>query len=119
MIPCTKNFTKETFLGRLEAIEFDLKKYGKLAKVETTFSALSVRPCLERSTSAQGDIASNNRTLEEKINEGVTLLMEKEVDVKEIYNVGHVMSMVIMHLSVLKEKRSLKEDSDPEELEIA
>ena len=25
MIPCTTNFTKETFLGRFEAIEFDLK----------------------------------------------------------------------------------------------
>ena len=25
MIPCTTNFTKETLLGRLEAIEFELK----------------------------------------------------------------------------------------------
>ena len=44
LIPYTKNFTKETLLGRLEAIEFDLKNLGELAKVEKTFSALIVTP---------------------------------------------------------------------------
>ena len=33
-------------------------------------------------------------------------------------NVEHVMSMVIMHLSVLKEKESLREGSNLEYLEI-
>ena len=33
-------------------------------------------------------------------------------------NVGHVMNMVIMHLSVLKEKESIREDSNLEDLEI-
>ena len=33
-------------------------------------------------------------------------------------NVGHVMNMVIMHLSVLKEKGSISEDSNLEEIEI-
>ena len=33
-------------------------------------------------------------------------------------NVGHVINMVIMHLSVLKEKESLREDSSLEDLEI-
>ena len=46
MLPCTTNFTKETFLGRLEATKFDLKKLGELAKVEIAFSTLSVRPSL-------------------------------------------------------------------------
>ena len=75
MIPCTKNFTKETLLGRLEAVELDLKKSRELAKVETTFSALSVRPSLAKSTSVQGDIASSSKTIEKKIQEGVGLLM--------------------------------------------
>ena len=51
-IPYTKNFTKETLLGRLEVVELDLKQSGELAKVETTSSAFSVRPSLARSTSA-------------------------------------------------------------------
>ena len=85
MIPCTKNFTKETLLGRLEAIEFDLKQSGELAKVEMTFSALSVRPSLERSTSVRGDFANISNTIEEKINEGVALLVEIERDGKKFF----------------------------------
>ena len=50
MIPCTANFTKETFFGRLEAAEFYLKQSGELAKVETTFSALNIQPGLARNT---------------------------------------------------------------------
>ena len=34
-------------------------------------------------------------------------------------NVGHVMNMVIVHLSFLKEKGSIREDLDLEDLEIA
>ena len=32
--------------------------------------------------------------------------------VRQSLNVGHVINRVIMHLSVLKEKRSLREDLD-------
>ena len=39
--------------------------------------------------------------------------------VRKFLNVGHVMSMVIMHLSVLREKISFKEDLDLDNLEIA
>ena len=38
--------------------------------------------------------------------------------VRKSFNVGHVMSMVIIHLSVLKEKESIREDSNLEDLEI-
>ena len=85
MIPCTKNFTKETLLGKLEATNFDLKQYGELAKLETSFSALSVRPSLIRSTSAWGDFSSSRKFVEEKINEGLALLLEREVDDKKIF----------------------------------
>ena len=85
MIHCTKNFTKETFLGKLEAIELDLKQLGEQAKVEIAFSALSVRPSLERSTSAQGDFASDSKIVEENIDECVALLLEREVDGKKIF----------------------------------
>ena len=64
MIPCTKNFTKETLLGRLEAVEFDLKQFGELAKVEIEFSALNVKPSLEKNKSVQGDISSSSKTVE-------------------------------------------------------
>ena len=50
MIPCTNNFTKETFLDRLEAIDFDLKQSRELGKVETIFSALDIKLFLARST---------------------------------------------------------------------
>ena len=85
MIPYTKNFTKETLLGRLEVIEFDLKESRELAKVETAFGVLSVRPSLVGSTSVRGDFASNSKTIEEKIDEGVALLLEREVDGKKIF----------------------------------
>ena len=85
MIPCTTNFTKETLLGRLEATEFDLKESGELEKVETTFSALNIKPSLARSTKPQGSIASSNRSIEEKIQEGVVLLVEREKDGKNIF----------------------------------
>ena len=84
MIPCTKNFTKETMLGKLEVANFDLKQSGELAKVETTFSALNVRIGLAKNTSAQGDIASNSRNIEEKIKE-VALLVERKKDGKNIF----------------------------------
>ena len=75
MIPCIENFTKETLLVRLEATEFNLKQSGKLAKVETKFSALSVKLGLTKNTSTQGEIASSSKTIEEKIKEEVNLLV--------------------------------------------
>ena len=45
--------------------------------------------------------------------------MWKEKKMVKIYlNVGLVMNMVIMHLSVLNEKGSLRVDSNTEDLEI-
>ena len=78
MIPCTKNFTKETLLGRLEFAEFDLKQFGELTKVETKFSAPNIKPGLARNTKVQGDIASSSKSIEEKIQEGVALLVDRE-----------------------------------------
>ena len=52
MIPCTKNFTKETLLGILEAIELDLNFFGELASVETAFNALNVKFGLRRNARA-------------------------------------------------------------------
>ena len=85
MIPCTENFTKKTLLGRLEVVEFDLKQSGELAKVEKTFSALSVKPNLARNTNAQGSIASSSKSIEEKIKEGVALLVERGKYGKNIF----------------------------------
>ena len=84
MILCTKNFTKETLLGRLEAVVLDLKQCGELASVETTFSALSVGHGLARNTSAQGEFASSSKTVDKKI-KGVALLIEREVDGNKIF----------------------------------
>ena len=95
MIPYTKNFTKETFLGRLEVAKFDLKQFGMLEKVEIVFSALSVKPSLAKNTSVQGEIFSSSKTVEEKINEGVTLILEREVHGKKILNVGHVIKVEV------------------------
>ena len=56
-----------------------------MVKIETTFSALNFKPCLARNTKTQGDIASNSRSIEEKIQEGVALVVEREKDVKNIF----------------------------------
>ena len=67
MITCTENFTKETLLGRLEVEELDLKHSRELAKVETTFSALNIKPGLARNTKMQGDISRKKKSIEDKI----------------------------------------------------
>ena len=85
MIPYTTNFTKETLLGRLEATEFDLKQYGELTKVETTFSALNIKPGLTKNTKVQEDIASSSQSVEEKIQKGAALLVEREKDGQNIF----------------------------------
>ena len=85
MIPCTTNFTKEILLDILEAKKFDLKQSRELTKVEIAFSALSMKPGLARSTKVQGDIASNDKSMEEKIQEGVALLVKREKYCKNIF----------------------------------
>ena len=85
MIPCTENFTKETLLGRLEIIELDLKQSGELSSVEIAFSALSVKSSSTRKASVQNDSASSSKTIDEKIKEGVALLVEREVDGKKVF----------------------------------
>ena len=85
MIPCTKNFTKETLLSKLEVAELDLKQSRELASVETTFSALSVKLGSTRNASTQNNSASNSKIVDEKIKEGVALLIEREEDGKKIF----------------------------------
>ena len=48
-------------------------------------SALKIRPNLTRSTSVHGDFASNNKSNEDKIEEGVALLVKREKDGKKIF----------------------------------
>ena len=42
LISFTKYFTKETLLGRLEAIKNELRQSKKLTRIETTFSAFNI-----------------------------------------------------------------------------
>ena len=78
LISCTKYFTKETLLGRLEAVENEFRYSRELIKIETTFSALNIRPSLSRSTSAIGDFSSIKKSEEDrKIEEGVALLVKR------------------------------------------
>ena len=65
-MPCTKKFTRETLLGRLKATEVSLEQFGELARVETTFIALSVRPSLSRSASTSGDYSSSSKSKSEE-----------------------------------------------------
>ena len=60
LISCTKDFTKETLLGRLEAVENELRQSRELTRIETTFNALNIRPSLSRSTSSRGDFANSS-----------------------------------------------------------
>ena len=86
LISCTKDFTKETLLGRLEAIENKLRQSGELTRIETTFSALSIWPNLSRSTSYRGDFSSSSRSEEDrKIDEVVVLLVRREKGGKKIF----------------------------------
>ena len=118
LIPYTIDFTKETFLGRLEAIEVDLEQFRELARVETTFSALNVRTNLTRSTSMHGDFSSIKKSNEDKIEEGVALLVKREKDGKKFFKCCTCMNMLIMHLSVLKDKINTKESLDLGDVEI-
>ena len=72
-------------LGRLEATKVDLKKSRELARIETTFSALNIQPNLTRSTNVHGDFPSSNKSNEDKIEEGVALLVKRGKDGKKIF----------------------------------
>ena len=88
VIPCTKKFSKETLLGRLEATKVNLKKNGDLPKIETTFNTLSMRPSLSRSVSTSGNyVGSNKEKYEEdvKIEEGIALLVKRELEGEKIF----------------------------------
>ena len=118
MIPCTINFTKETFLGRLEVAKFDLKQSRELVKIETKFSALNIKHGPARNTKV-GDIASSSKSIEEKIQEWVALLVEREKDGKNIFKCWTCNEyIVIMHLSALKEEKSIRENSSLKDVEI-
>ena len=66
LISCTKGFTKETLLRRLEVVESELRQSGKFSRTKETFSSLNVWPNLSRSTSARGDFSSSSRYDEER-----------------------------------------------------
>ena len=85
LISCTKYFTKETFLGRIEAIENKLRQSRELTRIETTFNALNIWPSLSRSTSARGDFASSNIFEEDRKIEGVALLVRRQKGGKKIF----------------------------------
>ena len=85
LIPYTSDFTKETLLSRLEEVEVDMKEFEELAKVDIDFSALNVQPNLKRSTSVHGDFASSRKSDEDKIEEGVALLVKIENNGKKVF----------------------------------
>ena len=66
VIPCTPKFSRETLLGRLKATKMNLRLSGELPRMETAFSALSIRPTLSRSTSVNGDYVSSSRSKSEE-----------------------------------------------------
>lgn len=86
LISCTKDFTKEILLRRLEAVENELRQSGELTRIETAFSALNIRPSLSRTTSTRGNFSSSSRSDEDrKIEEGVALLVRREKYGKKIF----------------------------------
>ena len=84
-------------------------EYLKQLRIETTFSALNIQPSLSRSTSARGYFSSRRKFEEDKnIQEEVAFLVKREREVRKSLNVRLVMNMVTMHLSVLKERKSIR-----------
>ena len=79
VMPCTKNFTKETLIGRLESEKVDQRQFGDLARVETTLNTLNIWPNLTKSAPTHGDFASSKKYDEDKkIEEGITLPVRRE-----------------------------------------
>ena len=79
LISCTKYFTKETLLGRLGSVENELRHFGELSRIETSFSALNIQPNMSRSTSDRGNFASSNiPNKDKKIEEGEAFFVRRE-----------------------------------------
>ena len=85
MISCTKYFTKETLLGRHEAVENEHSQSVELTKIEKDFSALNIPPILSRSTISREDFSRRSRSKEDKKIEGVALLVRWEKGGKKIF----------------------------------
>ena len=83
VIPSVDKFSKETLLGRIEVAEVSLRQNGDLPGIETTLSALSMKPSLSRSTSTSGNFASSSRAKfeeDKKIEKGIVLLVKRELE---------------------------------------
>ena len=63
-------------------------------------------------------LLATSKSDEDKIEEGIALLVKRENMVRRSLNVGLVMNLVIMHLNVLKERKSLRKSLTLEEIEI-
>ena len=61
VIPCTEKFSKETLVGRLEAVEVNQKQNGDFLKIEIAFNTLSMRPSLSRSVSTSRNYVGSSR----------------------------------------------------------
>lgn len=88
--------------------------------METTFSSLSVHPSLSRSARTNGDFTSSRSKSEEdiRIEEGITLLVRREPNGKTIFNDKLVMNLVIILLSILRERKIIRGISNLEDLEM-
>ena len=69
----------------LKQFENELRQSKELTRIETTSSALNIRPSLSRSTSARGDFASSSRSEEDKKIGGVALLLRRGKRGKKIF----------------------------------
>lgn len=88
VIPCTKKFTRETLLGRLEVEKMSLKNSRDFPRVEFFFSTLSVCLSLSRSVSTSGDYARRNKSRSQeykRIEEGISLFVRRELGSKIIF----------------------------------
>ena len=85
LISCTKDFTKESLLGRLGVVQNKLRQSTELTRTETDFSVLNFQPNFLRSISSRGDFASSGRSKEDRKIEGVAILVKRERGGKKIF----------------------------------
>ena len=76
LISCTKDFTKETLLGRLEVVENELRKSKELTRTKIAFSELNIQPILSKRTSPRGDFLTSSRSEKDRKIEGVAFLVK-------------------------------------------
>ena len=92
VIPYSEKFSKETLLIRLELVEVSLKQSGYLPKIEIVLNALSMRSKLSKSVSTSGNFTSSSKSKskeEHKIEEGITLLMKREIGGDGKFDIRH------------------------------